>query len=57
MAQSPPPPRAAGSSRRAGEPRMLCARCGQAVVSYWPPTLRLSGRLLCLACDPDAPRK
>jgi hypothetical protein len=36
---------------------MLCAQCGQAVVAYWPPTLRETGRLLCVACDPDAPRR
>jgi hypothetical protein len=33
-----------------------CARCGRPVQTYWPPTFVQSHQLLCLACDPAAPK-
>jgi len=33
-----------------------CARCGRPVLTYWPPTFTETHELLCLACDPAAPK-
>jgi hypothetical protein len=33
-----------------------CAACGRPVQTYWPPTFQSAHELLCLACDPAAPK-